>query len=189
MGAHSGGAAIAVDATGNAYITGVASSGFPITAGAFQPVKSVSPNLTGFVAELNNTGGLTHSTYLGGNGANDGGTVPDGIAVNRAEEVYVVGYTYSTTFPLAPPIIPNPSAGFLAKLTPQLNALDYVTFLGASITGVAVHQAYSRYRPTYPQVYVAGYRYTGSLNESAKDAFVSMLDETPTQTICCAMVP
>jgi hypothetical protein len=143
------------------------------------------------VAELNNTGGLTHSTYLGGNGANDGGTVPDGIAVNRAGEVYVVGYTYSTTFPLAPPIIPNPSAGFLTKLTPQLNALDYVTFLGASINSVAVHQAYSRlpYLPTYPKVYVGGYRYTGSLSDSAKDAFVSMLDETPMQTICCAMVP
>jgi hypothetical protein len=185
LGAPGQGDAIAVDATGNAYITGVATSEFPITAGAFQPVNNASPNQTGFVVELNQTGVLTHSTYLGGN---DGSTVPEGIAINCAGEVYVIGYTTSTTFPLAPPIIPNPYAGFLAKLTPQLNALDYVTFLGAQINGVAIYQSYSRFgRPTYPKVYVAGYRYSGSIS-LGEDAFVSMLDEGVT-TICCAAIP
>ena len=112
-----------------------------------------------------------------------------GLALDRAGEIYVVGETSSTTFPLAPAITPNPWAGFLAKFTPQMNALDYVKFLGAGIYGVAIHQAYSPIRPTYPQVYVAGYRYTGSTDSIAEDAFVSMLDETPTISVCCAAIP
>ncbi len=73
--------------------------------------------------------------------------------------------TAATDFPQAPPIVPNPTAGFVAKFTPQMSALDYVTFLGAQINGLAIYQAYSRlpYMPTYPKVYVGGYRYTGSI--------------------------
>ena len=188
MGAPSVGMGIAIDASGNAYVTGNTyyHSYFPITAGAFQFHNEVWPNGTGFVAKLNNTGGLAHSTYLSGS---DGVTYPEGIAINRAGEVYVVGQTSSTTFPLAPAITPNPTAGFVAKLTPQLNGLDYVTFLGATILGVAIHQAYSPTRPTYPHVYVGGFRYTGSVSLIAEDAFVSMLDETPTISVCCAAIP
>jgi len=181
-------AAIAVDGGGNAYVTGVTgSSNFPTTAGALQTVK-VSSTWTGFVTKLRSTGAITYSTYLAGN---DGVTQGLGIALDRGGEVYVVGTTSSTTFPLAPPITPNPHAGFVAKFTPQLNALDYVTFLGAGIYGIAIHQAYSRLgiRPTYAQVYVGGFRYTGSTSQIAMDAFVSMLDETPTITICCAAIP
>jgi hypothetical protein len=185
---NSGGAGIAADSSGNAYITGITGSpNFPTTAGALQTVK-VSQGWAGFLTKLNSTGGFAYSTYLGGN---DGWSRGFGIALDRYGEVYVVGATSSTTFPLAPPIVPNPSAGFVAKFTPQMNALDYVTFLGAQINGVAIYQAYSRFGivPTYPKVYVGGSRYTGSITNSAEDAFVSMLDETPGTTICCAAIP
>src|SRR5258708_2819680 len=52
--------------------------------------------------------------------------------------------TAATDFPQAPPIVPNPTGGFVAKFTPQMSALDYVTFLGAQINGLAIYQAYSR---------------------------------------------
>ena len=57
---------IAVDTSGDAYVTGYTySSDFPTTAGAFQTINS--GNYAAFVTKLNSTGsGLVYSTYLGG---------------------------------------------------------------------------------------------------------------------------
>jgi hypothetical protein len=57
----------------------------------------------------------------------------------RSKSYRRITYT-STTFPGAPPIKPNPTAGFLVKLTPALNVLNYTVFLGAQINGLAVLQ-------------------------------------------------
>jgi hypothetical protein len=101
---------IAVDSTGNAYVTGqtesnkfptlnpisqaVLENGNPATySGAF-----ISGGDNAFVAKLNSTGSaLVYSTFLGGN-ASDSGT---GIAVDSSGNAYVTGYTQSTTFPTA----------------------------------------------------------------------------------------
>ena len=74
---------IAVDTSGNAYVTGsTGSSDFPTTAGAFQTTLGGSGGYDDvFVTELNPTGsGLVYSTYLGGSGNDDAAT---GIAVDR----------------------------------------------------------------------------------------------------------
>jgi len=94
----------------------------------------------------------------------------------------VAGYTSATSFPGAPPITPNPYAGFLTKFTPQLSAIKYTTFLGAGIEGIVVTQAVPIFFPTYPQIYTTGYRYTGGLNLSNVDGFVVKLDEKPNST-------
>src|SRR5262249_52521690 len=62
---------IAIDDPGNAYVCGgTSSSDFPVTAGAFQTTKSVSPQ-DAFVTKLNSLGsGLVYSSYLGGSGGN-----------------------------------------------------------------------------------------------------------------------
>ena len=86
---------VAVDASGNAYVTGLTSStNFPTTVGAFQTTTGGGGDA--FVAKLNPTGAaLIYSTYLGGS-TTDYGTR---IAVDASGNAYVTGYTESGNFP------------------------------------------------------------------------------------------
>ncbi len=102
---------IAVDATGNAYVTGwTASTNFPTAnalafrlAGRTNTVlnylactNSVYYNQNGFVAKIAAGGtSLLFSTYFGGNNYDKGRA----IAVDSLNNVYVTGYTASTNFP------------------------------------------------------------------------------------------
>ena len=88
--------AIAVDSSGNAYVTGVTSStDFP-TVNPLQVTNKASLNNTAFVAKLNLTGSaLVYSTYLGGSVTDQGW----GIAVDSPGDAYVTGSTWSTDFP------------------------------------------------------------------------------------------
>jgi hypothetical protein len=115
-----------------------------------------------------------YSTYLSGT---TGSTLARAIAVGGGGQVYVAGWTSSTTFPGAPAITPNPAAGFLCKLTPGLKALESTTFLGAGINGIALNGL-----SLYPQIYTTGYRYTGGLNSANLDAFVVGLSDAPVFT-------
>jgi len=144
------GTAIAVDSSGDAYVTGTATStDFPVTAGAFQSVNHclpISSCSNAFITKLNPTGtALVYSTYLGGSG-NDVGTnlyVGDtgaAIAVDSSGDAYVTGSTPSTDFPVtsgAFQSVDNCSAdgypcnnAFLTKLNPTGTALVYSTYLG-----------------------------------------------------------
>ena len=69
---YDGGRGIALDTSGNAYVTGYTqSSAFPTTAGAAQTVLNGAEDA--FVTKLSSDGsGLMYSTYLGGSG-NDAG--------------------------------------------------------------------------------------------------------------------
>jgi hypothetical protein len=109
---------IAVDASGNAYITGqTTSSNFPTTPGALQTTLGASYSV--FVSKVNATGNaLLYSTYLGG-GNRDEGT---GIALDASGNAYVTGYTSSTNFPTTPGVVQTTNAGgswdaFVAKIT------------------------------------------------------------------------
>src|SRR5207249_7549696 len=90
-----GGSGIAVDAAGNAYVTGTANStNFPTTTGAFR--NGLVGFADAFVAKLDPTGStLLYSTYLGGSNFNDA----TGIAVDAAGNAYVTGSTLSIDFP------------------------------------------------------------------------------------------
>jgi len=133
---------IAVDTSGNAYITGhTNSANFPITPTA--PQRSIpAGSINAFVTEVNMTGtALLYSTYLGGSGSFAG----NGIAVDRSGNAYVTGTATQsltppyTLFPLVNPILSSPSAGFLTEIDAAGTAFTYSTFLGAGIGyGVAV---------------------------------------------------
>ncbi len=81
-------AGIAVDASGNAYVTGYTSGAFPLAA-ALQSNYGGGPADV-FVSEINARGtALVYSTYLGGSGSDSGA----GIAVDSAGNAYVTGHT------------------------------------------------------------------------------------------------
>ncbi len=139
-----GGTGIAVDASGNAYVTGATNSAdFPMSS-PFQ--GSLGGGNCGillcdaFVTKLNPSGtGLVYSTYLGGIGDDEG----IGIAVDSSvpPNAYVTGDTSSANFPTAPPSpSPLPFQGtlgggkdaFVTNLNGTGSALVYSTYLGGS---------------------------------------------------------
>jgi len=108
------GEAIAVDGSGNAYVTGYSA----------------------FAAKLNARGSrLAYFTNLGGNGL----TVGTGIALRGPGFAYVTGYTYANNFPTADPLQATNHAyanggdnAFVTLLTPDGAGLVYSTYLGGS---------------------------------------------------------
>ncbi len=136
-------AGIAVDAAGNAHVTGASfSPDFPTTPGAFQ-VALGSVTCYGylcpdaFVTKLNPEGSaLVYSTYLGGINQDNG----YGIAVDAAGNAYVTGTTSSPDYPITPGAFKLSSGigfdTFVTKLNPEGSALVYSTYLGGNIFDV-----------------------------------------------------
>jgi uncharacterized repeat protein (TIGR01451 family) len=129
--------AIAIDASGDAFITGRAANGgpYPTTSGAYQTScgSSTSQNCA-FVTEVNPSGTqLVYSTYLSGSGA-VGSSYGAGIAVDGSDDAYVQGSTTQTTFPTLNPFqATNPgAASFITELNPSGSGLVYSTFLSCT---------------------------------------------------------
>ena len=142
--------AIAIDSSGNAYITGsVFSASLPTTVGAFQ--TTFGGVYDAIVVKLNASGsGLIYSTYLGGSGLDTG----EGIALDGAGDAFVAGFTGSTNFPITAGAAQSTYGGgssdsFLTKLNALGNSLLYSTFQGGSATddgrSVAVDAAGNAY--------------------------------------------
>ncbi len=141
------GFAIAVDSSGDAYVTGTtASSDFPVV-NAYQPTLAGGANA--FVSEISSTGSaLVYSSYLGGAmNATLNAQQGYGIAVDSAANAYVTGVTQSSDFPTTPGVFqPNFGGGtcgspsltfpcsdaFVTKVAPGGSTLVYSTFLGGS---------------------------------------------------------
>jgi hypothetical protein len=182
---------IAVDNSGNAYVTGYTdSTDFPATgipglpsstniSGTPTPGLNNAYPIDAFVAELNSGGSnLVYSAYLGGSGM-DGG---NGIAVDSSNNVYVTGFTCSTNFPttanalqkhLACPSSPYSylnANSFIAKIGPGGSLLIYSTYFGGANfdmgEGIAVDNS--------SYVYVAGF--TASPNFPNANAFQEYLN-------------
>jgi len=126
------GEAIAVDASGVAYVTGwTDSSDFPVTSGAFDTSHNGWYDV--FVVKLSPSGdSLTYATFLGGGNWDLGYD----IALDSYGAIYVTGYAGSSNFPTTPNAFDTTYNGvydvFVVKLTPYGNSLSYATFLGGS---------------------------------------------------------
>ena len=137
--ASTAGYGIAVDASGDAYVTGwTQSTKFPTTAGAFQRSGPSDPENFGFVTKFNAAGSaLAYSTFIGS-------AIPSGIAVDAAGNAYLAGLTVGG-LPTKNALQPNfggASDAFVMKLNATGSALVYSTYLGGSgddaATGIAV---------------------------------------------------
>jgi hypothetical protein len=132
-------AGIAIDGSGDAFVTGAAGTGFTTTAGAFQSALGAGAASNAFLAEFNpklsGSASLVYGTYLGGGGT-DAGT---GVAVDSSGNPYVTGFTNSSNFPTTAGAFQTSLGGdydiFVAKFNPALSgsaSLVYSTYLGGS---------------------------------------------------------
>jgi hypothetical protein len=128
------GHAIAVDGSGNAYVTGFTYSyDYDVTPGAFQTTKG-GWGRDVFVTKLNEAGDdLVYSTYIGGWDDDEGYA----IAVDGSGNAYVTGFTGSTDYDVTPGAFQTTHGGgvvdvFVTKLNPTGTALVYSTYIGGS---------------------------------------------------------
>ena len=175
------GTRIAVDSSGNAYVTGATNSlNFP-TVKPYQSSLSNGSGFDAFVLKLAADGkSLLFSTYFGGF-QNESGS---GIAVDASGAVYVAGYTTSFDLPSANQIqsfIGGDRDAVVAKFDPAGNILVFSTFLGGSgtesATGLTIDAA--------GNVYVVGFTTSGdfktanaiqAVDAGGQDVFVAKLD-------------
>src|SRR5262249_12851489 len=139
----------AVDAAGNAYVSGQTNApDFPLQ-NAVQPVwggggcntgSSYYPCYDAFVTKLRPDGAaLVYSTYLGGDRDEAYYYVEHGgLAIDAAGHAYVTGYTESLNFPTYHALQPNkgsPRTAYVSKLSPDGAAFVYSTYLGGKTSG------------------------------------------------------
>lgn len=148
------GLGIALDASGNAYLTGMtASADFPVTSNSNLTTKNLTDPLNCFVTKLSPAGDkLVYSTLIGGSKA-DGCS---SVGIDSAGNAYAVGATGSSDFPVLNAIqMSSPSAAtgaasaFISKLSPDGSKLLYSTYFGGAgnnaATSVAVDSTGNAY--------------------------------------------
>jgi hypothetical protein len=193
------GVAIAVDGSGNAFVSGYTASSeatFPVTVG---------PDLTynggtydAFVAKVNAAGtALVYCGYIGGSS----GDVGRGIAVDGSGNAYVGGFTASSeaTFPVT--VGPNltqdgGSDAFVAKVNTTGTGLVYCGYIGGSsedyVTGIAVDGSGNAYvggstassEATFPVTVGPDLTYNGG----AFDGFVAKVNAAGTGLVYCGYI-
>jgi hypothetical protein len=188
---------IAVDGSGNAYVSGYTSSDqttFPVTVGP--DVTFNGGNYDAFVAKVNASGTLVYCGYIGGSGDDLG----YGIAVDGSGHAYVSGVTYSseTTFPVTvgPDLTYNGSGdAFVAKVNRAGTALLYCGYIGGSGSdrgyGMAVDDDENAYvtgytyatEATFPVTVGPDLTYNGS-----DDAFVAKVNSSGTALLYCGYI-
>ncbi len=140
--------AIAVDATGAAYVMGLTqSANFPLLA----PAQGTFGGGTDmFVTKLSPAGTIVYSTYIGGSSTEEAW---EAIAVDGTGHAYVGGRTTSPDLPVTSGAFQTSLAGgtdaFVAKLSAAGSAFVYATYVGGSADdyggGIAVDAGGSAY--------------------------------------------
>jgi len=125
---------INIDKNNNIYIASTtASTDFPVSSNAFQPVYGGGP-LDGCITVLdNNLQNLIWASYLGGSGID----ATYSIGIDDTLNVFVCGGTTSTDFPTTPGSYQTTynggdADGFITRIAPNGNAIAASTYYGSS---------------------------------------------------------
>jgi hypothetical protein len=199
------GSGIAVDAQGNAYVTGYTNSSedtFPVTVGpdlTFNGTLHYHPgwgtyfyDSDAFVAKINPAGtALVYCGYIGGAEQDEG----NGIAVDAAGHAYIAGGADSSeaTFPVvAGPDLDLHGGAFVAKVAVSGAALDYCGYIGGLLaTGIALDASGNAYVTgsisssvaTLPAVVGPDLTPNGNI-----DAFVTKINAAGTALVYCGYI-
>ena len=160
---------IAIDSNGNVYMTGYSSSYvFPLK-NAYNSTYGGGINQgDAYLTEFSNSGSLLFSTFLGGSGDEYG----KGIAIDSNNNVYIVGSTTSSNFPMLQAI--NSTYGgngdtFISEFNSS-GSLLFSTYLGGSASDVANALTIN----SSNTIFITGY--TSSTNFPTKNAINSTIN-------------
>lgn len=142
---------VAVDSTGNAYVTGDTSDAtFPVTPGALHAVQN---NTTGggdaliFLSKFLPSGALSYSALVGDPAPQNGGGGPIGaqsVTFDGAGNAYIYGNA-GTLWPITPGVFQSTIPGqlpyaspFVTKVAPDGASLVYSTFVGSGFQSITI---------------------------------------------------
>ncbi len=164
------GPSVALSTSGEVYVTGAATSGFPVTPGAYQSAYP-GGNTSAFLAVFNSSlSGLLYGSYLGGSSSYNTAT---SVAVDSSGNAYITGFTFSSNFPVTSGAYQTtfgggPDDAFIAKFDPALSgsaSLVWSTYLGGSGRDGSVSDN--------PSVLAPGQTGPGIAVDSADDVYVT----------------
>ena len=159
---------IALDRSGNIYITGRAdSSDFPL----LNSLQAYRGRGDVFVSKFTTDGVLAFSTLWGGGNTEKGRA----IVLDDAGNVYVTGNTQSTDFPVVSPYqrtLGGTGDMFVLKIEPTLSRATYSTYVGGADDDLGASIALDK----YSNIYVTGY--SKSTNFPLLNAFQPTLSGT-----------
>lgn len=175
------GTGIAIDPSGNAYVSGYTSSLFPTTKGAAQTLYG-GGSADAFVVKLNPTGSAAvYATLLGGTGTDEA----EAIVVDAAGHACIAGFTNSTDLVVHAALQPSPGGegdALIACLSADGTAWTMVSYFGGS----NLDQAYAVAIDASGNLYVAGTTYSPDFpitsgvfqpaNAGSYDAFIAKLN-------------
>ena len=170
------GSALAADGSGGVWVAGgTDSNDFPVTADAYQSSHSGGEK-DAFLSRFTSTGDLLYSTYLGGDGDDQGRALaPDGSG-----GVWVAGWTESTNFPVTADAYQSSDGGswdvFVSRFS-STGALLYSTSFGENRVSALAPDGYggvwvagSTFSTDFP---VTADAYQSSHSGGESDAFLS----------------
>ncbi|MGB9772205.1 MAG: SBBP repeat-containing protein, partial [Candidatus Kapaibacteriota bacterium] len=152
------------DQNGNVYFTGYTYSyDYIVTSGAYQTTLSTTPDA--YVVKLNTNGVRQWGTYYGGNNTDYG----YGVAADGSGNVYVGGYTYSTTGIASPDgfktTIGTTPDGWLAMLAPDGRTRKWGTYYGGNNTDLIYYNCVKVDGQGNP--FIGGYTYSTDIDQIA----------------------
>src|ERR1700722_1135538 len=135
--ATAAGDGIVSDAAGDVTVVGIAGTGLPTTPNAYEPKfpSSGAAIHQGFMTQMNSSGAVTYSTYLGGNAPSDTAEYAWSTALEGTSGIVdIVGSKQSDTFPITDKTYYSTECGYLMRLNPALSGAAGLLYSGCVST-------------------------------------------------------